>query len=179
MNEITEFDSAAPTGASKNFPPVVAWADWFLTAIAGLILLLTMTMTVIDVIGRYLFNSPLGFAYEVTELLMATVVFVALPSVTLRSEHITIGLFEGIWTGRAKPARELVIALFIAVCAGFLCYRMFLLTGRFIRYGDNTNILKISLYPLAAVGATGVGLAALAGLALAFDAMRRFMRGAP
>jgi TRAP-type C4-dicarboxylate transport system permease small subunit len=138
-----------------------------------------MTMTVIDVVGRYGFNKPLGFAYEVTELLMATVVFVAVPSVTLRGEHITIGLFDAMWTGRTKAARELIIALFIAVCAGFLCYRMFLLTGRFIRYGDNTNILKVSLYPVAAIGAAGIGLAALAGLALAYDAARRLLRNSP
>ncbi|MGH6923764.1 MAG: TRAP transporter small permease, partial [Propylenella sp.] len=141
------------------------------------ILFVSMIMTTVDVVGRYLFNSPLGFAYEVTALLMATVVFVALPSVTLHREHISIGLFEGVWRGRIGALRDLAIALLIAACMAFLCYRMFLFVGRFMSYGDRTDTLKFPLYPVAALGAVGIGLAGLAALTLAFYAGRRLVRG--
>jgi TRAP-type C4-dicarboxylate transport system permease small subunit len=136
-----------------------------------------MVMTTIDVIGRYIFNRPLGFAYEVTELLMATVVFVTLAAVTLREEHITIGLFDHFWSARMKAARDVVIGLVIVACTAFLSYRMFLFANRFYEFGDITAMLKFPTYPVAALGAVGIGLAALAGLALTVDALRRMVRG--
>lgn len=177
MTEVSEFKPAATSSGLESMPPLVLRIDAWLAVVGGLILFVTMIMTAIDVIGRYVFNSPLGFAYEMTELLMATVVFVSVASVTLRNEHITIGLFDNVWTGRLRAARDLVIALFIAICMAFLCYRLFLFTGRFIRYGDITNMLKLPLYPVAAFGALGVGFASLAALALAFNAARRLIRG--
>jgi TRAP-type C4-dicarboxylate transport system permease small subunit len=154
----------------------VAWAERTLTTLAGVILLSTVLITTIDVAGRYLFNRPLGFAFESTELLMATVYFVSLSSATLRREHITIGLFEDVWRGRMAILRQFVISAIIFASIAFLGYRLYLFSERFGRYGDITNVLKFPLQPVAFVGAVGVGLAALAALVLSLHAAYRLVR---
>jgi TRAP-type C4-dicarboxylate transport system permease small subunit len=161
-----------------NVPAYAVWADRSLTVVAGIILFSTMTMTVIDVFGRYLFNAPLGFAYEMTELAMAVTFFIALSVVTLRGEHISVGLFDTLVTGRLATAREAIVAACLAVGAGYLAWRMYLFAGRLEDYGDTTNVLKVTIYPFCYLGAAGIGLAALAGAVRVADACRRLVRPA-
>ena len=63
-----------------------------LAVLGGVLLMALMGMTVTDVIGRYLFNAPLRGATELTELLLAAVVFLGLPAVALADEHVTVDL---------------------------------------------------------------------------------------
>src|SRR3546814_8744945 len=51
-----------------------------------------MVCTFVDVVGRYVFNSPLPGALELTEIMMASLIFTILPVVSARSDHITVDL---------------------------------------------------------------------------------------
>lgn len=55
---------------------------------AALLLFSLILVTCVDVIGRYFFSAPLRGAFEITELLLAALVFTALPLTTERREHI-------------------------------------------------------------------------------------------
>ena len=133
----------------EELPPFAVRAEQVLTTIAGVILFATLFMTVIDVFGRYLFNAPLGFAYEMTELAMSATFFVALSTVTLRGEHINVGLFDAFFVGRMAALRELIVSLVMTAGIGFICWRMFLFAGRLVHYGDTTHVLEVYLYPFA------------------------------
>jgi TRAP-type transport system small permease protein len=161
----------------KELPSLALRAEQLLTTIAGLILFATLLMTVIDVFGRYLFGAPLGFAYEMTELAMSATFFVALPTVTLRGGHISVGLFDALFVGRMAALRELIVSLVMAAGIGFICWRMFLFAGRLVHYGDTTHVLKIYLYPFAYVGTAGLALAAMAAAVRAVVAARRLTAG--
>ena len=54
----------------------------------ALVLMAMVALTVVDVVARYLFNSPVNGAFELTEMMLATVVFLALPLTTAAGEHI-------------------------------------------------------------------------------------------
>ena len=56
-----------------------AWLDRALGAAAAVLLFGLMGLTTADVIGRYVINSPLRGAFEITELLLLTLVFAGLP----------------------------------------------------------------------------------------------------
>jgi len=170
------YDIEPPAG-TEGLPAVAQWAERWMTRVAGLILIGTMTMTAIDVFGRYLFSAPLGFAYEMTELAMAVMFFIALAAVTLRAEHISVGLFDAMFTGRLAHVREIVIAAFLMVGIGFLCWRMYLFANRIEDYGDTTNVLKIAIYPFCYLGTFGLGLAALSAAVRVLEAVRRLVRG--
>src|SRR3546814_19854622 len=51
-----------------------------------------MVCTFVDVVGRYVFNSPLPGALELTEIMMESLIFTILPVVSARSDHITVDL---------------------------------------------------------------------------------------
>ena len=58
----------------------------------GFILLCMMLLTVCDVIGRYIFNSPITGGYEVTETMMVTVVFFFIAFTQAEKGHIAVDL---------------------------------------------------------------------------------------
>jgi len=154
------------------------WADSALGVLAAAILFSMMSVTTIDVLGRYLFNSPLQGAYELTQLLMASLLFAALPSVTRRGEHITVGLFENAFTGALGVARNTIIAAVIMVCSAYLAWRLYILAGRFSAFGDTTATSRIPIAPFAYGGAAAVALCAVAGLIQVVEALIAPRRGA-
>lgn len=174
MSERYEPDTSA---GLEGLPANAVRIEQVLTTLSGAILFGTMLMTMIDVFGRYFFSAPLGFAYEMTELMMAVTIFLAMTGVTLRGEHINVGLFDALFVGRIAALREAVISLFFVLAIGFICWRMYLFAGRLESYGDTTHVLKIHIYPFAYVGAVGLAVAALAAVVRFAVAMRRLVSG--
>jgi TRAP-type C4-dicarboxylate transport system permease small subunit len=147
------------------------FANIVLGAVAAAILFGMMAVTAIDVFGRYLFNSPLQGGYELTQLLMASLIFAALPSVTRRGEHITVGLFENTFTGWLRVFRDGIIAAVIMICSAYLAWRLYVLAGRFSAFGDTTATSRIPIAPFAYAGAAALALCAVAGILLAIEAL--------
>ena len=58
------------------------WPVFLLELLASVVLFLLMLITCIDVVGRYLFASPLPGATELTEVGLAIMVFAAIPVIT-------------------------------------------------------------------------------------------------
>lgn len=152
------------------------FADTFLGFVAAAILFGMMAVTAIDVFGRYLFNSPLQGSYELTQLFMQSLIFAALPSVTRRNEHITVGLFENAFAGWALAARNGIIAVVVMVCSAYLAWRLYVLAGRFSAFGDTTATSRIPIAPFAYGGATAMALCALAGLLQLIEALMPLQR---
>ncbi|QDC10081.1 TRAP transporter small permease [Oceanicola sp. D3] len=161
------------TPAPEPLPGPAHWLDVVAVAGAGLVLFAMMSMTFLDVLGRYLFNAPLGFAFEMTEVGMAVLVFAALPSVTLRGAHVTVGLFESLFKGRLRLIRDLAWHLVIAACFAGAAWKLSTLAARFLRYGDRTSVLHVPVGWIAWFGVICLALAALAALFLAALRLRR------
>lgn len=107
-----------------------------------------MLLTVVDVGGRYFFNRPVLGSFEITEMMLAALVFCALPVVSLAREHITVDLLDAVLAGRHEAFRERLIALLCAVCMGFLTWHLGFKAYEAGEYGDSTASLLIPLAPL-------------------------------
>jgi len=87
--------------------------------LAGVAILFMMTVTSIDVVGRFFFNTPLKGAFEMTEITMALVIFAGISLAALSREHITVNLFESRtpkWARRWQVvAGDIVCAAIVAV----------------------------------------------------------------
>ena len=61
-----------------------------------LVVLLTaiVALTFTDVVGRRLFNTPVFGANDITEHLMAVIIFAGLPLLTAQRGHLSIDLFD-------------------------------------------------------------------------------------
>lgn len=58
---------------------------------------LIVVLTFADVLGRYVFSSPVRGSLEMIEFAMALVIFTALPLVTRQREHVTVSLIDGMF----------------------------------------------------------------------------------
>ena len=83
-----------------QFDRVVAPA---LGALAALVLFAMMMLTCVDVIGRYFFSRPIFGGFELTEMMLAAMIFLGLPLVTLRNEHVTVDVLDSDHAGLAVP----------------------------------------------------------------------------
>lgn len=120
-----------------------------------------MVVTAVDVVGRYLLNSPLHGGFELTQMGLATVVFGGLPLVTWRSEQITLDVLERHYQGALRTIKQhIVLGLSFAVLAA-VSWRIFIHAGKTMAAGTTTIALKIPLYPLLYFLAAMAALSAL------------------
>jgi TRAP-type C4-dicarboxylate transport system permease small subunit len=108
-----------------------------------------MMVTVVDVVGRYVFNAPLPAGFELTEYLMGVLVFLALPLVSVRGEHVRISLFDSRLGAAAKRRRDHVLGIVAASACVLVAWPVVQLGIRMGGYGDGTQTLGIPLAPLA------------------------------
>lgn len=142
------------------------WLPRGLGACGAVLVLFMMLLTFLDVVGRYFFSYPIKGSYELTEVLLAFVVFFALPLVTLGNEHVTVSLFDGWFSGRAKKVRNLLINLMMVLVQAVVSWRLWLQATDMLDYGDVSLFLRIPYGWVAYAMAVLVGLSAVFSLYL-------------
>ena len=120
-----------------------------------------MLLTCVDVAGRYLFLAPVQGATELTRLLMAGIIFAALPVVSRREDHISVDLLDAVFPKKLITGRQIVINALCAVAMAVICWRVWILAGRAQQYGDRTEFLQIPVYPVVYFIALMCAIAAL------------------
>ena len=127
-----------------------AWerrADAALGIAASALLFCLMVLTFVDVVARYLFNSPIRGAFEGTELLLLVLIFAGLPLVSHADEHVTMDFIDRMLpAGGAKLLARVVHALCAAIFF-FLTWQIWIKAGRISGYGDTTDVLRIPVGP--------------------------------
>jgi len=139
-----------------------------LAAVSGVAIALLGSITCFDVVGRYVFNAPLRGGLEILDMLVSLSIFPALPRLCRKREHIRVDLIDG-WISRSSRRRLLrVVDLICAAALAVVAWRMFVYASKLLRYGDETLLLHIPLYPyafmvsaMAAVSAVVCGVVAL------------------
>jgi len=134
-------------------------------AIPGALLLLgTMVLTFVDVIGRYVFNTPVRGGFELTEIMMAGLIFLGMPLVTQQNAHIKVDLLDLIlspralaWLQRLGDVLTFAISLLIAATVWFKA-------GQTAASNDHTESLRIPLAPIVYMMAVLMAVNALACL---------------
>jgi TRAP-type C4-dicarboxylate transport system permease small subunit len=145
-------------------PPEPRWerhAEAVLGVAASVILLFMMSLTVVDVVARYVFNRPLRGAFEVTELLLLVLIFAGLPLVSFTDEHAVMDFVDRLLGRRAQRA---LVGAVQAVSAAFmflLAWLTWLKADRIWAYRDATDVLRIVYGPFVYFMAVTLGLAGL------------------
>jgi TRAP-type C4-dicarboxylate transport system permease small subunit len=125
------------------------WLENALGVIGATVLFAMMMLTAVDVVGRYLLNRPVAGAFEITEMLLAALIYCGLPLVSQRREHIVIDTFDHLMSRRVKRGLDMAAEL---LCSATLFGLAWLVLGRALRvaaYGDTTTVLRIPLAPVA------------------------------
>jgi len=121
----------------------VRWLAFFLELVSASVLFFLMALTCVDVVGRYLFNSPLHGGTEMTEIGLAVMVFAAMPVITWRGGHIVVDLLDRFLGSKIVKALSLLAALVMSSSLYFLALRIFELGERSIRRGVVTEFLAM------------------------------------
>lgn len=136
--------------------------------LAALLLFMMMMLTFVDVIGRYLFNSPVPGGFELTEMMLATLIFLGLPLVTADQGHVSVDLFDTLVPKTIQPYQMALVDIVGAVAMGVMAWRLWLFADRIYGYGDTTAMLEIPYAPLVYLMAVMSTLATLVLLGLIF-----------
>lgn len=154
--------------------------DWFdkliaplLGGVAAVILFVMMLLTCSDVIGRYFLNAPVFGAFEVTELLLASLIFTGLPLVTLRQEHISVDILDGITPDWMLRIQHVIASLMAAVATCYLAWRLSVRGAGMLASGETTAQLKLPLGYLTYGMSVLMALTAVAFCILIFRRPRR------
>ena len=106
-----------------------------------------MVLTFLDVLARYVFNSPLRGGFEVTELMLLVLIFAGLPLVSHADEHVTMDFIDRVLGGRALKVLLRTVHAGCAVAMFFVAWLVWLKASRLASYGDTTDVLKILVSP--------------------------------
>jgi TRAP-type C4-dicarboxylate transport system permease small subunit len=120
-----------------------------LKVLAAANLFAMMAVATVDVFGRYVLNAPLPGAFEITEVMMAVLVFSVLPIVTASDDHLTIGLLESRFRGRLRHAKTSLVSLISLAFVATAAWRVWIEAGRMADIQERTAYLGIWLWPLA------------------------------
>ena len=145
-----------------------AWLEGALGATSATVLFVMMMITAVDVIGRYVLNKPLTGGFEITEMLLAALIYCGLPLVSQRREHIVIDTFDPLMSARVKRALDVVAEIVCSLTLGGIGYLIFRHAARVAEYGDTTSVLKWPLAPVAYLMGTMILIACLIHLSLIF-----------
>ncbi len=134
---------------APNGPRQLRLMTYILGGLVSLILFVLMTLTFIDVVGRYFFNKPVQGAYEIIEIGLGIAVFAGLPLVTWDRAHVTVGLFDDLFRGLWLSLQRLFVNLVSAGALGLFTWRLWSQSQQLGQYGDATLYHKIPHAPVA------------------------------
>lgn len=140
-----------------------------LDVIAAVMLLALSAVTVIDVIGRYVFRAPIGGADELTVFFMAIGVYAVFPRICWREEHICVDIIDLVYPKRWIAPRQMALNALAALFMALVSWRMWFLAGRLTEDGEVTMFLRLPKGPLVYFF---VLMCAAATAALAANAVR-------
>jgi TRAP-type mannitol/chloroaromatic compound transport system permease small subunit len=129
------------------------FSAWVGKTFAWLILILVL-LTSYDVIARYGFNSPTGYAFDVSYYLYATIFMVGGAYALSRNQHVRGDVFYRLWPVRVQASIEIVLMLlmfFPAVIALISSGWQFFWPSFQFQERTQTSFVALPLYPLKAV----------------------------
>ena len=123
--------------------PTITAAARFLTRVAAIFLVAMVAINVVDVGLRSGLNAPIFGTYEIVELLLAAVAFLAIPEAFLREQHITITLIDQVVSDRAVDWLRAFGTLCALVFVGLLAYHMIQPALDFVEFNEISMDLQI------------------------------------
>jgi TRAP-type C4-dicarboxylate transport system permease small subunit len=120
------------------------WTSVFFRLMTAFLLFALMAVTCVDVVGRYFFNHPVYGGLELTEILLAGMIFSALPLVSARSEHVVIDLMAAP-EGKLRLIQNFFANVVGAIACGVLAQQMWLRGQRLSKAHETTIQIKIPM----------------------------------
>jgi len=142
---------------------------------AAIFLLFMMLFTTASVILRYVANWNGETDVDIMVWAFATCIFIALPAVTLRDEHVAVDLIDHLAPQRVIRVLRWFGLLMVIVFLAISFYKAFPVALEKLEFGENTMSLDINRFWFWLPMLIGLACATLAAVALALS----WLRGGP
>lgn len=140
--------------------------------ISGILLALMALLIFVDVIGRYIFNSPIKGASEVVQMMMVCVLYFGLAYSTYVRAHIRVDILINVFPKFVKEFILGVMELLVAAFAVLMCVQVYRQGVKMLGKGSTTDILKIRYFPFYFITSAG---SLVLTLEFILDAVRYFI----
>lgn len=150
------------------FETGIARVENVLTYIGVAALIIMMFLGTADVIARYVFNSPIRGALEVSQLLMATAIILGWGYVQAIKANIAVTFIINRYPLRARQIVELIVLIITLALFILIAWQSFIIAWKDIGYGRIIDNLFVPAYPfkfLVTFGAIMVCLEAIIQIA--------------
>ena len=127
----------------------------FLSYMGSLVLFLMMLLTAADVAFRYVFNHPILGALEITEFMVATLVFCFLGVTEKENAHVSVDLLVKLFPPLLRKCVDLLVRLVSISLLLLLIYMSTVRGMEMFEMGEYTSILHIPVAPFLFVVALG------------------------
>lgn len=139
----------------QHFETIIIKVSRLMDLLAGIILALTASLVVVNILGRALFNRPILGTYELVGFLTAAVVGLALARCALENSHIVISFL----TDKLPPSWQRFIELAVDLPAMFFlffaAYNLFVYGLRLESSGVVSSTIRLPFYPFIYLVAAG------------------------
>ena len=121
--------------------------DHTLGYLLAALVFIMMLLTFVDVVGRQGFDAPVPAGFEITEILMGFTVYLGLPLVCARREHITIGLLDHLFKGKVRRVQGIVLNTLFGVLTLVWTRELWVHAGKLAAQSEILMFLKIPIAP--------------------------------
>ena len=116
--------------------------------IVSIVLFFMMCLTFVDVVGRYIFNSPVFGGLELTEFSMAIVIFLGLTLLCCEEKHVVVDIFDNFVPEGIKKIQTVTVNIVNFIVMGVISWQLWIKAGEAMEYGDRTQFLSLPMGPL-------------------------------
>ena len=148
----------------------------FLHRFAQIILALMVLLTVTDVCLRYIFNNPITGSYELTEFMMAVLVFASVGFTQSVKDHVSVDLVVTKLPDRVRALLEAITCLLASGLFALAAWRNVLHTGTTWERHDVSAELFIPVSPFVLFVALGLAVLSLVLLVQFLQSLARALK---
>jgi len=130
--------------------------------LAALALFAMMALTFADVLMRSLADAPIPGAAEITEVLLATTVFAAMPALSFLDRHIAVDLMDTAIPPRLARWRDAAVNIVFGLALLWPLEKCWVAALRTLGYGEVTLYLRLPVGWIAIGIVIGLGASAAA-----------------
>ncbi|MFC5695365.1 TRAP transporter small permease [Pseudomonas sp. GCM10022186] len=145
MNESLSFDAAPAEGAGLASRALLRTAQGFALG-GGFLLLALVAMSLVSIIGRKLFATPIQGDIELVEIGAAVAIAAFLPLCELRGQHIKVDAFTLKLPRRLQAWLDAFAHLLCLLAALLLAWRTGLQALESHEYGEVSTLLSVPLW---------------------------------
>lgn len=117
----------------------------FFATVSGICIFLMMAMTMVDIIGRRLFNSSVPGVYELSSLGLVVVSFLAMGLAQIAGENVGVTIFYDHYKPKAKAITDLWISI---LCICLFAMTVYQTVGFILRMNGTNQITPVLHLPL-------------------------------